>query len=132
MKQDEIYKQLGLEEPEGFKLEAHWHMCDLHFQGMVPEKEVFTRRWGKTTRTIVAALEHLSENPEEVVLLLNTNLHLAKSMEKQARDWAWKLGLRPDRIKGRTTSSRHLSPSESVRGFDLRQVFMDPDVSLSC
>lgn len=127
MTQDEIYEKLGLQDPDHFKLEAHWRMCDLHFAGKVPESEVFTRRWGKTTRQIVACLEHLSNNPDEPVLLVHQSKALAEYMLKRAQEWAYQLGLPSHRIQPYVAHNAP-RPRGSVVGYYDCQVFCDPDV----
>lgn len=126
MTAEEICEKLGLEPPDEFKLEAHWRNCDLHFAGAMRFEDVFTRRYGKTTRTIVFALEELSENPETTIMLVANNPYQAKHMLAQAQEWAHELGLPSHRIKSHVAQQQD---TNGLRGFNPCQVFLDLDGS---
>lgn len=110
----EIAKRLGLRDPDHFTLESKWEMLN---QGHDLET-VLTRRQGHTTRNLLAALCHLM-NTDQNVLIVGHNLDTANWMERQARDYALKLGLDPRRIKTAT------SQTQWGLGWNDNQVFVD-------
>lgn len=111
---NELAARLGLRNPRHFALESQWELLN---EGHDLET-VLHRRQGKTTRGILAALCHLMDT-EQNVLLVAHNQTMAKHLERQAGDYALKLGLDPRRIK---SASAH---AEWRIGWNDNQVFVD-------
>jgi hypothetical protein len=119
MTPQQIADHLGLQDFRFFAQESMWNMADLRFKtGSVPVSEVMHRRQGHSTRNLLAALCHLTQTDERVLLVAH-NLDLAKVLQKQAGDWALALGLDPRRIKVTTPRSKGRA------GWHERQVFVD-------
>lgn len=110
----EIAKRLGLRNPDHFALESKWEWLN---QGQDLET-VLTRRQGNTTRNLLAALCHLMDTDQNV-LIVGHNLEAANQMGRQAGDYALKLGLDPRRIKTAT------SQTQWGLGWNDNQVFVD-------
>ena len=110
----EVAKRLGLRNPDHFALESRWERLN---RGQDIET-VLTRRQGHTTRNLLAALCHLMDTDQNV-LIVGHNLEVTNQMVRQAGDYALKLGLDPRRIKKAT------SQTQWGIGWNDNQVFVD-------
>jgi len=110
----EIAKRLGLRNPDHFALESRWEMLN---QGHDLD-QVLTRRQGYTTRNLLAALCHLTDTDQNV-LIVGHNPTMAQVLGRQAGGYAYKLGIDPRRIKTAT------SQTQWGIGWNDNQVFVD-------
>ena len=119
MTPDQIASRLGLSHPRKYAQESTWKQLDKVTKGRRTIVEATHRNQGHSTRNILAALSRLYETEAEKVLIIAHNKDMMVAFVKQARDWAFQLGLDPRRINGSTSArGAHL-------GLNPQQVFVD-------
>lgn len=115
----QLADKLGLQNFRHFAQEAMWRMADVRFKyGSIPVWEVAHRQQGHSTRNILAALCRLIDTDENVTLVAHT-LDMAKTLQRQAGDWAVDLGIDPRRIE----AVRY--HENALRGRSEQQFFVD-------
>lgn len=115
----QIAQRLELQDRRLFALESTWFNLEHIDPTDTKEvREVLHRRQGHSTQNLLAALCRLIDTDDQV-LLVGHSLASAKHLERQAGDYALKLGLDPRRIKSATARSPgHI-------GWGPEQVFVD-------